>query len=449
MLTGVTRDAFQLARHVDQRFNFFVGFVDFRQLRFGFKRFCQRHARIGRHQLGDTINKPVRVAQHAADVTDNRFRRHRTERNNLRYRITAVHIGDVLDHLVAFLHAEVDVKVGHGNTFRVKETFEQQVEFQRVEIGNFKRVGHKRSRTGTTARTYRHAVILRPLDKLHNDQEVAGEAHLVDHLEFNIQTFIVRWAFLFANGFIREQELQTLFQAFLRFYDQEIFRGHVTRRELRQEVLAETHGDVTAFCYFNAVFQRFRDVREELTHLLFVAHILLRGVVTRTFRIVEGEAVMDRHTNFMCVKITRFKETDIVGGHHRQTALFGECHGGMQIALFVRAPGADQFKIVAIREILFVERDALIHQRTVATQQTLADIAHATAGNQQQAFVQLCQPVAVDPRAHRTISTLIGFRDKQGKVLITGVVHRQHGDLRHFIAEQLALDMKIRADNWL
>ena len=214
MLAGVTRDAFQLARHVDQRFDFFVSFVDFRQLRFGFKRFCQRHARIGRHQLRNTIDKPVRVAQHAANVADNRLRRHRTERNNLRYRITAVHIGDVLDHLVAFLHAEVDVKVGHGNTFRVKETFEQQVEFQRIEVGNFKRIGHKRACTGATSRSDRYAVILRPLDKLHYDQEVAREAHLVDYLEFNIQALIVRRPLLFANGLIRKQEFQTLFQTF-------------------------------------------------------------------------------------------------------------------------------------------------------------------------------------------------------------------------------------------
>ena len=137
MLTGVTRDAFQLARHVDQRFNFFVGFVDFRQLRFGFKRFCQRHARIGRHQLRNTIDETVRVAEYTTHVADNRFRRHGTEGNDLRYRVTAIHVRYVLDHLIAFLHAEVDVEVGHGNTFRVEETFEQQVEFQRIEVGNF------------------------------------------------------------------------------------------------------------------------------------------------------------------------------------------------------------------------------------------------------------------------------------------------------------------------
>ena len=52
---------------------------------------------------------------------------------------------------VAFFHAEVDVKVGHGDTFRVEETFEQQVEFQRIEVGDFQCVRHQRAGTGTTA----------------------------------------------------------------------------------------------------------------------------------------------------------------------------------------------------------------------------------------------------------------------------------------------------------
>ncbi|MNB77967.1 hypothetical protein D3C75_246620 [compost metagenome] len=113
VFTGVTGDPFQLARHVDQRFNFFVCFVDFRQLRLSLKGFRQRHARIGRHQLGNAIHKAVRMTQHAAHIANNRFRRHRTEGNNLRYRVAAVHLGHVIDNLVAFLHAEVDVEVGH------------------------------------------------------------------------------------------------------------------------------------------------------------------------------------------------------------------------------------------------------------------------------------------------------------------------------------------------
>ncbi|MNY50952.1 hypothetical protein D3C86_1865030 [compost metagenome] len=83
VLTCVTRDTFQLARHINQRFDLFVSFVDFRQLRFRFEGLRQRHARIGWHQFRDAIDETIRMAQHATHVTDNGFRRHRTEGNNL------------------------------------------------------------------------------------------------------------------------------------------------------------------------------------------------------------------------------------------------------------------------------------------------------------------------------------------------------------------------------
>ena len=113
VFTGVSGDTFQLTRHINQRANLFIRLVNFRQLRFSFKSFRQRHPGIGRHQLRDTVNEAVRVAQNAAYVADNRFRRHSTEGDDLRYRITAVHLRHVLDNLVTFLHAEVDVEVGH------------------------------------------------------------------------------------------------------------------------------------------------------------------------------------------------------------------------------------------------------------------------------------------------------------------------------------------------
>ncbi|MNG81901.1 hypothetical protein D3C79_405680 [compost metagenome] len=142
VFTGVTRYPFQLARHVDQRFDFLIGLVNFRQLRFGGKGFFQRHARIGRHQFGDAIDEAIGVTQHATHVADNRFSRHGTEGDDLRYRLTAVHIRHVLNHQIAFFHAEIDVEVGHRNTFRVKEAFKQQVKFQRVKIGDFQCIGY-------------------------------------------------------------------------------------------------------------------------------------------------------------------------------------------------------------------------------------------------------------------------------------------------------------------
>lgn len=51
---------------------------------------------------------------------------------------------------------------------------------------------------------YRYAVIFRPLDKFHNDEEVAREAHLVDNLKFSLQTFVIFRAALNTFFLVRE-----------------------------------------------------------------------------------------------------------------------------------------------------------------------------------------------------------------------------------------------------
>ncbi|MNB77966.1 hypothetical protein D3C75_246610 [compost metagenome] len=117
----------------------------------------------------------------------------------------------------------------------------------------------------------------------------------------------------------------------------------------------------------------------------------------------------------------------------------------MQIVLFIRATSTDQLQIEAIREVLLIKIDALFRQSHVATQQTPADVTHSAAGEQQQSFAQLRQPFPVNPRAERPVTALIGARDQQRQVLVAVVIHRQDGDLRHFIGEQLALNVKVGA----
>ena len=46
------------------------------------------------------------------------------------------------------------------------------------------RPGHQRTGAGAAPRAHRHAVLARPADEVGDDEEVAGEAHRADHIEF-------------------------------------------------------------------------------------------------------------------------------------------------------------------------------------------------------------------------------------------------------------------------
>ncbi len=60
-------------------------------------------------------------------------------------RSRAVLLVDVLDHLAAAAHAEVDVDVGHADALGIEEALEQQVVAQRVDVGDAQRVGDQRA----------------------------------------------------------------------------------------------------------------------------------------------------------------------------------------------------------------------------------------------------------------------------------------------------------------
>ena len=124
--------------------------------------------------------KHVRQIEHAADVAHRRLGRHRAERRDLRHRIGAVLLLHVVDDAVAAVLAEVDVEVRHRHALGIEEALEQQRVAQRIEVGDAERIGDQRAGAGAAAGPDRHAVALRPVDEVGDDQEVAGEAHLHD-----------------------------------------------------------------------------------------------------------------------------------------------------------------------------------------------------------------------------------------------------------------------------
>src|SRR5690606_18644996 len=160
-------------------------------------------------------------------VAYHRLGRHGTEGDDLAHRVAPVGLGHVVDHPVAAVHAEVDVEVGHGNPFRVEEAFEQQVVGQRVEVGDLQHIGHQRTGARTPARADRHTVVLGPLYEVHDDQEVAGKAHLDDGAQLELEAVDVDLLLrLIIGRVLGQQDFQALLQALERHLAQVVVDGH-------------------------------------------------------------------------------------------------------------------------------------------------------------------------------------------------------------------------------
>ncbi len=100
------------------------------------ERLVERHVERRRNLLGDLVDVGERHLEHAADVAHDRLRLHRAERDDLRDVLAAVLPRDVLDHLAAAPLAEVDVDIGQRHALGIQEALEDQIEVERIDVGD-------------------------------------------------------------------------------------------------------------------------------------------------------------------------------------------------------------------------------------------------------------------------------------------------------------------------
>ena len=139
------------------------------------------------HQLAQPVHLAIAHLQDAPGIAQHRAGLQFAESDDLGDVIAAIFGLNIADHFAAPGFAEVDVEVRHRDAFGIEEAFEQQPEFQRIEIGDGQSPGDHRARTRTAPRPHRNILFLGPFDEIGHDQEVAAETHAVDHVDFEFE----------------------------------------------------------------------------------------------------------------------------------------------------------------------------------------------------------------------------------------------------------------------
>ena len=289
-------------------------------------------------------------------------------------------------------------------------------------------------------------MVFRPLDKLHDDEEVARKAHLVDDLELDIQPLIVLATFLGANLRIRKEKLQPLLEPLLGAQHQIIFRRHLTGRKFRQKVLTQPHRHVTALGNLDRVLQSLRQIGEQLGHLLLTLQVLLGTESLGATAIIQGITVMDCDSDFVGFEVLLITEYHLVGRHHRQRRLLRQRDSHADVGLFVGAPGTDQLQIETVGKMVLIEGNAARHHGLIALEQKLADIPLATTGEQYHPRLVFDQPLLIDDRQPLHMATQIALGDELHQILLAIVVHRQPRQAKQLLTEFTALNPEIDAD---
>ncbi len=190
MHARVSRQVLELLRRVQELVDLGLAVVDRPEARLGAQRLVDARA-LARTELRDEPREATRVdgrhAHDAPDVPHHALALELMEGGDLPDGVMPVFVADVVDHVLAFAHAEVDVEVGHRHALRVQEAFEEQAVGEGVEVGDAQRVGDQRAGARATSGADGDVRLLRPTDEVLDDQEVAGEAHRIDDVELEIQ----------------------------------------------------------------------------------------------------------------------------------------------------------------------------------------------------------------------------------------------------------------------
>ncbi|MNS22864.1 hypothetical protein D3C72_546690 [compost metagenome] len=351
----------------------------------------ERDAQFGRDELTELVGVGEGELQHAAGVLDGGLRAQRAEGDDLGDLVRAVLLLHVLDDFAAALDAEVHVDIGHAHALGVQEALEQQVVGQGVDVGDAEAVGHDRAGGRATARAHLDAVALGPVDEVPHDEEVAGEAHALHHLELVLQTRLD----------LGRDLLVALVGALPGELRQVGALGVAGRqRVLGQLRLAELDDQVALRGDLERVGQRVRDVPELLEHLLFAGDVE-RARLVELLGVREQLAGLDAHERVVGLRVLEAGVVGVVRRHvldaqvlgHLQEDLVDDLLGLAAVLVDQVVVLELQVEVVAFQ--LLEPAGALVGRLDVAAEDVLGDLRAQAAREEDDALGVLLEDLVV------------------------------------------------------
>ena len=389
----MARQPLQLHRQVEQTADVGIVLVLARQFRNAVERAFQipRIGRVVRDELGEPVNLTIAHLKHAARILEHCARFQTSEGNDLRDGIMAVFRLDVADDFPAPCFTKIDVEVGHRHARRVEEAFKQQSQFERIEIGNCQRPRHDRPGTRPAPRPDRNPLRLCPFDEIGNDQEITGEAHADDDVEFEVETVEI----VLAVG--HWYALKPCFKTGKRI-DAKLFGlGFAIPRKARQNRIARRCGHRATLCDDERVRQRIGQVGKQRTHVVrgFDPRIGVRFRAVVAFDI--GRCCNAQHD------VVRAVEVGIgiargVGRHERQPTPIGHRDQMRFGSSLRRVATSRNFDIKPVGEQRDQPVDIGVRRRVLAIRKQFCERPFAACGQRDQAVGVAREPVKFDMR---------------------------------------------------
>ncbi len=204
-------------------------------------------------------------------------RSHSTECSNLSYFVSAILFAGIFNHFVTSVVGKVHIDIRRRWTFRVKETFERNLIFKRVNIGNAREIGNHRTRD-RSSNVWKDTIGTSIAKEISYEQKVRCVSFLGDNTELIVNTGNHRWSLFNISTF--KPSIDNITQGFII-----CFTG--CRIDLWEHPFTEWNFGHAVCHNFCIVGQCFRDIFEILSGLLgsdkrkiFIVITTVRGINT-------------------------------------------------------------------------------------------------------------------------------------------------------------------------
>ena len=407
----VANDALQWPRHVHDALRRLVDVVRLAQLGARLHALVERDLRPLGHHLGDPVDHAVGDAHHPAGVLDRRLRLHLAEGDDLGDVPAAVLLGDVVDHVLAAGHGEVDVDVRHALAAGVQEALEQQRVAHRVEVGDAQAVGDQRARRRAAAGANADAVLAGEPDEVPDDQEVVREAHLLDRLQLELEAVPQLWrlrSVALAQPLLGQ--VAQVRHGVRALGHLEPGQVHRAQPDLGRAALGDLH---------RALQHVFAEpAGHQLVHLVRALQIELVVREPKPVGVVHGVLRLDAEHRLVRDRVVPRQVVDVARPDHRQPAVLGQRDQvGQDPRLHVDAAVLHLDVDVVAPEDLHQPVELGARALAVPVDQRLADASGQAAGERDDAIGVLLQLGEVDARLV-PVAVQVAERDQPDQVVV-------------------------------
>ena len=158
------------------------------QFRIFFRRRVEGYAQFVGNHPSDSIRRRVGKPHHAADVAHHAFRFELAERNDLRDAAFTVLLPHVFENFAAARFTKIDIDVRRRNSVRIQEPLEYQAVLQRIDVGDSENVRDHRPGSRTAPGPDWNAFLLRKMNEVPNDQQIADETGFLEDAQLIIDS---------------------------------------------------------------------------------------------------------------------------------------------------------------------------------------------------------------------------------------------------------------------